>query len=62
MNDLMEPMLYLNKKSTERQTEFKQYLEWIKAGQQKIITDFEEQVQLKDMVKDSIKVAKALSQ
>ena len=44
MNDLMEPMLYLNKKSTERQTEFKQYLEWIKAGQQKIITDFEEQV------------------
>ena len=36
IKDLLAPMMHLNKVNTERQYEFKKYLEWIRKGQDEI--------------------------
>ena len=58
LKDLLEPMMYVNHKQTERQAEFEQYLQWIKNSQAEIFEKLTDTDQLKDRFKESQNIAK----
>ena len=61
ISSLLQPMMHLNKKSSDKMEEFKEYLDWIREMQQDIDGKFEDAANLSKSLKATQKNCAQLS-